>query len=116
MHLIQKQNHKYIHFVDLQNQLVSIADPYCVGLVKLHNEQKKRYFYEIDNNLQLQASEKGPSILNRFSFVSPTDQNIGNFSLFINNQPVNIKSIDDRYLNFYNRDIYNAKLEVFKVN
>jgi hypothetical protein len=101
--------------VDLQNKLVSIADPYCIGLVKLHNQQKKKYFFDIAKNTNLKKKEEGPSILNRFWFVSPTEKNIGNFSLYINKQPVNVKSIDQRYLNYYNRDVYNQQIENFRV-
>ena len=115
VNFIEEHNHKYIHFVDLQNKMVSIADPYCIGLLKLHHTQKKRYFYDIDTKIDMKKKESGPSILNRFSFVSENVKNMGNYSLEINNQQVDVASIDERYLNYYNRDIYNKAYENFRV-
>lgn len=105
---MRERGHEYIHFVDLQNRDASIADPYCVGLLKQHNQNEKGHLFDIKGNPALSEKAKGLSLLNRFSFA---DQSQGNFALFMNEKPCWADSLDQQYLDHFNMDAFNRKFE-----
>ena len=111
-HII-KNNHKYIHFVDLQNPKISLCDPYCIGLLKEHLVQLKSFFYPISNSTQQNKFQDHPPILNRFSLESETNE-LGNFSLMINNKYVQSDTFDTRYIdNFKTKKSDKTPIKVF---
>lgn len=108
---MRKQGHKYIHFVDFQNKDVSLADPYCVGLLKQHNQQNKSCMFDMKDKEAPTTNSKGLSLLNRFSFADQTRKHQGNFGLFINGKLCGAESIDGQYLDHYNVDIFKRNFE-----
>ena len=97
------------------NKAVSICDPYCVGLLKQHNEQKRTYFYNINQNQRKLKNKLKPSILNRFSFHSSSNSSGGNFTLFQNNNIINVKSVDQDFLSHHNIDIKQTFVKTINV-
>lgn len=75
------KKHKYIHFVDFTNPNVSLCDPYCVGLLKQHNQQKRSFFYDFSQQPDSGQYLGHPSILNRF-YLEQDLSHTANYSLF----------------------------------
>lgn len=94
---------------------MSLADPYCVGLLKLHNQQRKPYLFNVDSNHILREKSRSLSILNRFSFTSELEEALGNFTLLLNGQPCSPHSVDEQYLDHYNVDVFKRECEHIKV-
>jgi hypothetical protein len=96
----------------LQNPNVSLCDPYCIGLLKEHLVKLKSFFYPISNSKDYDKLSNHPSILNRFSLESETNE-IGNFALEMNNKQVNNKSFDSLYIdNFREQKTYKHPISV----
>lgn len=98
-HIANKQ-HKYIHFIDFSNPNVSICDPYCVGLLKQHNIQKRSFFYDASNILNYFKKENHPSILNRF-YLDKRNGQIANYSLTNGEAVFEKNKFDREFLNHF---------------
>lgn len=115
MQYIQKQRHEVIHFVDFQNRAASVADPYCLGLLELHNRQRKSYMYKIAGKARLQKQAQSLSILNRFAFTGASGQAQANFTLLVNGKVCRADSVDAQFLSHYSMDIFDRNCEHIKV-
>lgn len=113
---MKNEGHQYVHFVDLRNELTSVIDPYCVGLLKQHNQQQQKYMYNIQHIRELKGKEKALSILNRFSFSKVIEDCMGGFSLYQNDNLCEQEYIDEQYLDHFNQNINKKRAEHIKVS
>lgn len=112
---IRARKHKYIHFVDFQNELVTIADPYCLGLLDQHNRHERPYLYDIRTSHALRSKSKSLSILNRFSFTAQDDA-AGNFALYLNEKLCRPETIDQQYIDHFNVDVFRRDFDYIRVS
>ena len=103
--------HKYIHFVDFSNPNVSLCDPYCLGLLKQHNENKRPFFYDFSKDVNFAAHADHPSILNRY-ILEKNNSQAANFSLFNGEVMFEKAKFDADYIDHYKADTNHMKFRV----
>ena len=108
---IKINKHKYIHFVDFTNPNISLCDPYCVGLVKQHNEQKRPFFYDMKGEADHFNYTDHPSILNRF-YLEKEGSGSSNYSIYNGNKLFEKNEFDEKFIQHFKAT---TKYEKFKV-
>jgi hypothetical protein len=103
--------HKYIHFIDFSNPNVSICDPYCVGLLKQHDHNKRSFFYDFSNDLNFPQHVDHPSILNRYILESKNSQ-AANFSMHNGETLFEKEKFDSDYIQHFKAQTNHMKFRV----
>jgi hypothetical protein len=97
--------------VDFSNPNVSLCDPYCVGLVKQHNDQKRSFFYDMTTEADHYQYIDHPSILNRFHLEENLSQS-SNYSIFNGNVLFEKQKFDADFTEHYKTNTKHTKFQV----